>query len=340
MNAGALVPPPETLPAPPEFFLGLGGLVFTIHLLLVASLLGTALIGLWRSLRPASPGLAAQAALMPGITAFAVNLAIPPLLFIQLLYGQFLYVGSTLMGVYWFGLVLAVMAAYALAYRQKYALAHGAGRGVAVWALLCLCLLYASLVQTHNALLLLRPSLWSGYFDAPGGTLLAWSDPTFLPRWLHFVLAALAMGGLVLAMQGQKLSRQADPDGPALTAEGLAWFSWATLAACADGLWFLIRLPVPVQLQLMGANLGATLLLAFGLCLAGITLVCGFTRRPMAAGVFAVLTVGVMVALREAVRLAYLIRPSPGRARSSPPRPALARPGASVPARQDFPTGC
>ena len=112
------------------------------------------------------------------------------------------------------------------------------------------------------------------------------------------------MGGLVLAMQGQKLSRQADPDGPALTAEAWPGSPGPRLRPARTACGFSSALPVPVQLQLMGANLGATLLLAFGLCLAGITLVCGFTRRPMAAGVFAVLTVGVMVALREAVRLA------------------------------------
>ena len=308
MDVRTLLPAADSLPASPLFFEVLGALTFAVHLLLMNMLLGLVLIGLARSLPagPRPPGLGQQAALIPLAAALAVNFGVAPLLFVQVLYGQFLYVSSTLMGVYWFGLMLAVMLAYALAYRQKAVLCRGEGKGVALWALMAGCLLYSTFVQTQNALLLLNPHLWEGYFQKPDGTLLAWSDPTLAPRWLHFVIGSLALGGIALAMTGRKRTRKNDPHGAELTRQGLAWFCWATVAQMVDGLWFLMALPREVMLSFMGGNPVASALLLLGIGLATLALVFGFRARLMPASGAAVATVLVMVAIREAARQAYL----------------------------------
>ena len=226
MDPSLLVAPVESLPAAPWLFTALLVATFVAHLLFMNAMFGLVLIGAVRSLSPAAaPGLPEQAGQVPGLTALAVNLGVAPLLFVQAVYGQFMYAGSTLMGAYWFGIVLAVMLAYGLAYRQKYALARGQAAGAGLWLAMSLCLVYTSLMQTHNALLLLRPDLWPGYFQNPTGRLLPWGDPTLIPRWLHFVTASLAMGGLVLAMMGRGMTRGGDTQGAALTTrQGMAWF--------------------------------------------------------------------------------------------------------------------
>jgi len=309
-----LIPPPDALPTAPLLLRVLLDATFAVHLLLMNAMLGLTLLGFVRSLRPAD-GLSQQAAQVPTVTALAVNVGVAPFLFLQALYGQFIYVSSMLMGVYWVGLVLAVMAAYGLAYRQKYAMSHvrhglagpgGAARGTWVWAGMSLLMLYASLVQTSNALLLQQPALWAGFFDNPTGTMTVFSDRTFFPRWLHFVLASVAMGGLALAMIGRGRTRREDPQGAGLTAEGLRWFSHATLGAAAMGVWWLVSLPRPVMLEFMGASAVGSALLLAGVATAGAAATFGLRGRLMPAAVAAVATVCLMVPLRDIVRQAHL----------------------------------
>jgi hypothetical protein len=314
MDSSALIPAAEVLPLAPWIFRVLLDVLFGAHILLVNVMLGLTLLGFIRSirsLRTADPNTAPLVGLIPNATAVAVNLGIPPLLFLQALYGQFFYVSSTVMGVYWFAIVLAVMAAYGLAYRQKSVLARHGGRGTFVWGLMSLLMLYVTLAQTNNAVLLTNPELWNGYFDNPSGMLTAWGDPTLIPRWLHFVAASLALGGLALAMTGYGRARQGEAgdvtEGRRLVAEGLAWFGWATLAQAVDGLWLLASLPRPIRLAFLGDDPTATALLAVGLALVFATLAFAFRGRLMPAAASVLATVAVMVTIRGVLRSLSLV---------------------------------
>ncbi len=309
MEASAFIPAADTIPAAPWFFRLLLDATFAVHLLFMNAVLGLCLIGLVRSLRSSGPraeALGQQSGLVPSLTALAVNIGVAPLLFLQVLYGQFLYVSNTLMAVWWFGISLLVMAAYGLAYRQKYALHKGRESGTLVWALMTLLLLAVAMIQTNNAVLLVRPDLWQGYFDQPDGRLLAFADPTILPRWLHFVTAAVAIGGITLAMIGHKRTKNHDPRGYQLTVDGLRWFAWATLAQLVWGSWWLMTLPRPMLSAFMGGNGAATGLLLAGIAGALVSVGLAFTGRLMAAAGAAVATVGVMTALRGVLRQLYL----------------------------------
>lgn len=308
MDIRSFLPLADALPTSPFFLNVLSFITFTVHILFMNMLLGLSLIGLCRSLSPGAraPALGQQAALVPLAAGLTVNFGVAPLLFVQTLYGQFFYVSSTLMGVYWFSLVLAVMLAYALAYRQKAALGRGEKKGTTLWALMSAILLYVAFIQTQNAVMLVRPQLWEGYFSTPNGTLLAWGDPTLFPRWLHFVIASLAMGGMALAMVGRRRTRRGDQQGAALTRQGLAWFSWATLAEAVDGLVLLKALPPEVVRPLMGGSIGASALFMLGLLGTALSLVFGFKGKLMAAASSTVVTVTLMVVLRETVRTYYL----------------------------------
>ena len=311
MDPAQLLAAPDAIPAAPWFFRGLLDVTFSAHLLLMNAMLGLTLLGLARSLlTPAGAhrpyGLGRQAGLVPSLTALAVNVGVAPLLFLQALYGQFLYVSSLLMGVYWFAVVLAAMAAYGLGYRQKYLLHDTPGRGVWLWALMSLFMLYVSLAQTHNAVLAIRPDLWAGYWENPQGTLLAWGDPTLLPRWLHFVVASVALGGLTLAMIGHGRAKRHDPHGPDLEREGLRWFAWATVVQVPGGMWWLMALPKPVMLAFMGRDPVATGLLVAGLAGAVASLVLAFRGKLMPTAMAAACTVAAMTIQRGMLRQLYL----------------------------------
>jgi hypothetical protein len=278
---------------------------FAAHLLFMNAALGLCLIGTALGAFPGGAwGMARPAGRLPNILGLTINLGVAPLLFAQVLYGRFLYVSAGLLGPYWFGLILVVILVYMLAYRQKKASAPGGGSGM--WAVMSLGLLYAAMVQTQSALLVIKPGLWAGYFQSPSGLVLAWGEATLIPRWLHFVLASLAVGGLLLAMTGRKKAKAGDPEASELVRQGMAWFSWATLAQVLDGVVFLVCLPREVMLDLMGGDPLATALFIAGLALAGLTLALGFKAKVMAAAGSLVATVAVMVVIREVVRRAYL----------------------------------
>lgn len=305
MEPSALIPSADAIPAAPWFFRLLLDATFSVHLLFMNLMFGLTLLGFARSFRDA-PGLDRQAGLVPNLTALAVNIGVAPLLFVQTLYGQFFYVASALMGVWWFALVLAVMGAYGLAYRQKHAFHARRGPGVWAWGLMCALLLYTSLAQTHNAVLTLRPDLWRGYFADQAGTMTAWADPTVVPRWLHFVLASLALGGLALAMIGHGRAKGHDPHGEEIRREGLAWFGWATLVQAGVGSWWLMALPRAMLPAFMGGDAAATALLAAGLALTLLAVAFAFRDRLMPAAGVAVALVLAMTSLRGRLRDLYL----------------------------------
>lgn len=325
MDPHALLPAANALPAAPWFIRLLLDATFAVHVAFMNAMLGLCVIGFVRSLRRGGPrpeGLGQQAGLTPSLTALAVNIGVAPLLFLQVLYGQFLYVSNTLMGVWWLSVFMAVMAAYALAYRQKYALHARRSNGTLVWGLMCLLFLGVALAQTHNALLLVRPDLWPGFLDQPDGRLLPWNDPTLLPRWLHFVTAGVAVGGLSLALMGRRRTRRHDPNGAQLTADGLAWFSRATMVQMAWGVWWLLALPRPTMLAFMGDDPLATALLGLGVAGGAASLMLAARGKVLATAATALGTVFTMIALRGVLRQLYLqpyfsqdglsVRPEPG----------------------------
>jgi len=307
MEPSALIPPADVLPVAPWLIRLLLDATFAAHILLMNVMFGLVLLGLVRSFRADASGDAARmAGYIPNATALTVNMAIPPLLFLQALYGQFFYVSSALMGVYWYGVALAVMAAYGLAYWQKARLGREGsgrgGRGGLVWALMAALLVFVSLAQTSNALLVIRPDLWTGHFENPAGTLTSLNDPSFTPRWLHFVIASLAVGGLSLAMAGRKRVRRGESQGARLIVEGMAWLGWATLAQIADGLWFLFAQPEAVRSAFLGGDAMATALVVVGVALGGMTAAFAFTGRVVAGAASLTATVAVMVVVRDIVR--------------------------------------
>lgn len=319
MDPAALIAPTEALPAAPGLFATLLTASFAAHILVVNAVFGLTLLATIQALaKTRGPDPAGS---LTGLTALAVNLGVAPLLFVQAVYGQFMYPGSTLMGAWWFAMALAVMLAYALAYRQK-ALAARGENPAWLWTAMSLCLLYASLMQTHNAILLLRPDLWPGYFDTPTGHLLAWSDPTFAPRWLHFVTASLAVGGLATALAAKDKAARGDAQARERVRRGMAWFAWASLAQAADGLWFLVSLPREVMLAFMTGDPAARGVFVAGLTLVGLTLVLGFRAKVAASAASLAATVCLMVLLREIARRAYLKPFYDPRAQPVNPEPA------------------
>ena len=306
MDPSALIPTPGTLQVHWMWYELLLVVTFYVHILLMNLMLGWSVIGVSeyvRGRRRTSPVTKEISVKLPFVVAFTINLGVAPYLFSQVLYGQFLYSSSVLMGVAWLSVVGLVLAAYGAAYWFDFSFAKLAGKGGVVIGLTTVCLLITSFFFSNNMTLMLQPERWLAYFNTPDGTMLNLGDPTLIPRWLHFVVAALAVGGLGLAVLAE---RRTGDEALAQVELGMRWFFNATLIQFGVGIWFLISLPGNVLLQFMGGSFWGTLFFILGLSGAILCLhqACKGAVRGTMHSLLA--TVLAMVLMRETVRFGYL----------------------------------
>jgi cytochrome c len=203
----------DPMPVPRDFLLPMPAaqgdlelaivVLFLAHILFVALMLGGALLTLAAELRglsrPAYDRLAQKIAATVTVNkSLAVVLGVGPLLAINALYGLYFYSANALTGRAWIMLVPLIASAFLLLYIHKYswhALADRKGLHIAVGGAGTLLLLVVPLVFLSNINLMLFPGRWLDVH----GFLSALILPNVLPRYLHFVLASLAIAALFLA---------------------------------------------------------------------------------------------------------------------------------------------
>ena len=173
-----------------------------LHFVAVEMLLGGLLLAVLLSLFRGSPAsmvtARALARRLTVVMTFVINLAVPPLLFAQVLYGRALYTSSVLIGLYWIAIIGLLMLTYWLLYRFTGRLEAGKSAwwvGLSAW-LLAGCI--ARLLST-NMTLMLRPEVWRKMYSASAmGAYLPTGDPSLTPRWLLMLTGGLFIGGLWL----------------------------------------------------------------------------------------------------------------------------------------------
>jgi hypothetical protein len=193
---------PIPLPAPIWLIKLLHIVTLALHFVAVEMLLGGLLLAVLLSLFRSSPNsLTAARALARRLTVvmtFVINLAVPPLLFAQVLYGRALYTSSVLIGLYWISIIGLLMLTYWLLYRFTARLEAGRSAwwvGLSAWLLAGFI---ARLLST-NMTLMLRPEVWRPMYSASAmGAYLPTGDPTLEPRWLLMMAGGLFIGGLWL----------------------------------------------------------------------------------------------------------------------------------------------
>jgi len=307
MDPAALIPVVDPLPAPWGWFEALLLATFVAHLLFMNVVVGATAITLARILRGVQGELDHCAACkLPGALALTVNLGVPPLLFLQVLYGVFLYTSSVLMAVWWLSIMVLVIFAYYGLYLHDFRFPkNGRGRP-AVLGVALLLLLATAFILVNHMTMMLDPARWLPYFDNQQGTLLNWGEPMLIPRYLHFMTGAVAVGGLFLALLGEIRRRRGEPSGEAEVASGMRWFTWATVVQFAVGFAFLLTLRRDVILSFMGGDARATAVFAAGLAAAFLLLYFGFRRKVFSAAVMTVATMALMAVIRDMVRVKYL----------------------------------
>ncbi len=306
MDPAGLIPVADAIPTQWGWFYFFLILTFILHLLLMNVMLGGGIIALVRHFRKKNglcPVCKDISIKLPYKIAFTINFGVAPLLFLQVLYGQFIYVSSIMMAVYWLSVVGILIVMYYSAYIYDFKYDQWPNLRLYFLVVMVVLALVIAFFFSNNMTLMLNPEKWTGYFDHRSGTMLNLGDPTLIPRYLHFVVASIAVGGLFMAITWKF---KQDPKAAQYIDEGLKWFSYSTLVQIGVGLWFLISLPQEIMLLFMGGSVFHTAIFLLGLLGVAMILVFSFKKMVWATTGGLVLTIAFMVLMRDLVRNAYL----------------------------------
>ena len=300
-----IIPSADTIPVAWGWFQFLLLLTFPLHLLAMNAMVGGLAIGVVQHFRGGDSRrrLAHRIAIiLPLVIAFAVNFGVAPLLFLQVLYGHFVYTSSILMGLFWIAVVPILIIAYygAYLYDFKFKDLGAAGKWLALAVLLLLfCIGY---FFSNNMLLMTLPERFSEYFQHRDGSLLVSGQSEFLPRYLHMMTGALAVGGLFVALLGRFKAKAAPELAAHASAVGMRTFFFMTIVNVGVGTWYLTSLPKQQMLLFMGRDLAATICFIIALLLVIGVLVSSFRQQLMTTLIGTVVLVYLMSFLRSWLR--------------------------------------
>jgi len=182
---------PLGYPVPVWILQSLSYFTLTLHLLAMNFTIGGSFILLWSILsrKPDNKdvGRFFGAGLPLGVS-YIVTLGIPPLLFLQVLYGQFFYSSSVLLGSFWIQVIPVLLLAYTGYYYHKFQRdTRPRYQWLVVLASLIL-LLYIGYIYVNNLTLAMAPEKWLDLYRAyPGGGNLHHGEPTIHSRLLLFL---------------------------------------------------------------------------------------------------------------------------------------------------------
>lgn len=310
MDPSMLIPSAEPIPVHWGWFKFFLIITLTLHLLMMNVMVGSGIIAIisGRSKKNNVKDVIRKdvSQKLPFIIAFTVNFGVAPLLFLQVLYGHFMYVSSILMGVYWLSIIALLIIAYYSAYYYKYNYEELKEKGMYFIAISVILFLVIGFLFTNNMTLMLSPKTWLEYFNRMSGTILNLSDPQLVPRFLHFMVASCAVGGLFIAMVWDLKKRKGDSNASVNIELGMKWFNYTTLSQIVIGFWFQMSLPKQVMLLFMGGDLSYTANFILSLILTVLVLFFGFKQKVWTTAIVLIPLVTSMVIMRDHVRTAYL----------------------------------
>ena len=273
MQAPNIIPAvdPNPLPAPYWVLKLLLIVTFYLHILAMNFLMGGAVVALAGRWRRGNRAFAVRSFFdvgrkLPSLVAATITLGIAPLLFVQVIYGQYFYTSSIVMAWPWLLLLVMLTMAYYGFYLAASQDEEHLGRAGWIHSVSLLLIVSIGFLFTNNLTLSQTPSRWAAkYFRDPQGWNLNLSEPTLIPRYLHFFTAAVAVGGLFLVLLALKRWKDETEYARYMLQFGGGAFRYATMAQFLVGAWFLVSLPKDKRMLFLGDNPLATTLLLLGI---------------------------------------------------------------------------
>jgi hypothetical protein len=309
MDPAALIPVADTIPVHWLWFQVLLTVTFLLHVVAMNIMVGTSIIALVTHVRSEDAPVSLCrdiAKKIPFFIAFAVNFGVAPLLFVQVLYGHFMYTSSVLMATFWLSIIGLLIIAYGCTYFFDFKYDDLLGNRALVLSIPVVIFLTIGFLFSNNFTLMLVPETWVGYFNNNDGTLLNLAEPSLIPRYLHMMVSAVAVGGLAIALYYDFIQRRGQQIPEGRIQLGCHWFSIATGINFIIGFLFLESLPAAVKDVSTGAGLFFAISLFGGIVSGGFSIVLGFVYKVRQCAMAALLAIFFMVLTREAVRVGYL----------------------------------
>lgn len=204
MDPAANLPVPRDIPLPlpvDPFLLEVAVVIlFLAHILFVNLMVGGStlslvyeIVGLRRKKYDALARVWAETITVN--KSLAVVLGVAPLLVVNVLYTIHFYTANSLTGSAWIMIIPLVAVAFLLGYLHKYSwdvLSESKGLHIAIGAMATAIFWFVPFIFLANINLMLFPERWADV----RGFLSAVTLQNVLPRYLHFLLASLALTGL------------------------------------------------------------------------------------------------------------------------------------------------
>ena len=135
------------------------------------------------------------------------------------------------------------------------------------------------ILYSYNFPLMLRPESWSLYAEGSYGGFPDWLNPAVYPAFLHMLLGAVAISGLLVMIVAARKKSGTEEWSQWAVQFGGKMFTHATLLNIVIGIWFIFALPRDDMIKFMGANMGATHSLIMAFLLIAIALFLIFKAR-------------------------------------------------------------
>ncbi len=301
------IPKPDIIPLPSPGPLFVFFIVFTfiLHLLFMNLTLGGSilmLISRWKG--GLGRDISKEIAKFNTFTiSMTITTGVAPLLFYQVLYGQFFYSSSIILGWKWLFVLAAIAIGYYFYYLYKLAPEYkGFGWGVVATILF----LYVALMFVTNTSLSMQPEKWLKIYTGK----INWFDVTgLIPRYLHFILASVAYTGVFLMAYSRLRKSFSEELKEAMYNFGKNSFLAATLLQIVVGPWFLFSNYRSVVHALFSSPVGVTFLI-IGIVSAYLGAYWVFTKAESALklSILMIISMVSMVIVRRVLENAYFSR--------------------------------
>ncbi len=311
MDINKLIPTPEILTVDYIIFRVLLVTTFFFHILSVNLLIGSSLISVYINIKnkftkSSNLSLAAKdlSEKIPFIFAFTINLGIAPFLFLQVIYGNYIYTSSILMGAYWLSLMFVLIAGYSLIYYYKSGFDNfSEKKRFVTTALFTLLLIYTAFIFSGNISLMLEPEKWIVYFKNPQGTFLDLTNPVLYARCFHFINGSVAISGLFIALTYHIKGKKIENYNKDIINAGFRIFTLSTSVQILSGVLFYFLIP---EKAIQNLTLNFYILLFASFITIAASLYFAYKKRLIPLTLFTLFTIFFMVILRDLLRYGYL----------------------------------
>lgn len=248
--------------------------------------------------------------------SIAVVLGVGPLLIVSVLYTQYFYSSTILIGKAWMSILVLLITAFLLLYLYKFTWDKFQSKKalhVSIGVLAMIILFFVPLIFIVNVTSMLYPDRWgevNGFFES------LFYYPQIWQRYLHFMLASLATGGFYMfiyfAYQKRK-QKKLEAHEQTLKLFGAKVGFWITVVQLVAGFLLLFSFDTKIRMLYIGEDLLLTSMLIISIVLTVILCMllyaAGYkdsTTSFIASIIVFTLVIGIMGWMRHELREAYL----------------------------------